>query len=341
MAITGIRRLTYGVDDLDLCERFFLDLGLESIARNEHSASLELRNGSEVRLVLRDSGLLPLSAINGMGVHECVWAVDSESSLSRLTDDLGRDHALTRDDEGVTHFVTDFGQAIGLEVFRPRVTGSAPSPYNSPGRIERLNQPRKWIERPVPKQIHHSVWLFPDVERVFRFYRDRLNFRLTDVQKGFGYYVRADGAYEHHNLFIADGHGIDSGYDGSLTFAHANFELEDIDELMVGKNYLERRGHTAMAWGFGRHRISSAAFLYLPCPAGGDAEYGADCDAVDDCWKPRIWDAAFGTAIFVHNAPDWLNVTPSWDVAYVTSDNVSYRDGMAVRSSSPTHIAAE
>ncbi len=341
MAITGIRRLTYGVDDLEVCAAFFVDLGLELISRDEQSACLELRNGSEVRLILRNSGLLPSSSINGLGVHECVWAVDSEASLKRLCADLSHDHELTRDAEGVTHFVTEFGQAIGLEVFRPRMTGSAPTPHNSPGRIERLNQPRKWIERAVPKQIHHTVWLFPDVERVFRFYRDRLNFRLTDVQKGYGYYVRADGAYEHHNLFIADGYGITSTYDGTLTFAHANFEVEDIDELMVGKNYLERCGHKSTDWGFGRHRISSAAFLYLPCPAGGDAEYGADCDAVDDSWKPRIWDAAFGTAIFVHNAPDWLNVPPSWDVAYVTSDEVSYRDGLPPQTSTSTKIAAE
>ena len=130
-------------------------------------------------------------------------------------------------------------------------------------------------------------------------------------------------------------------FGGVTAVNHANFEVEDIDELMVGKNYLEQRGHRSTDWGFGRHRISSAAFLYLPCPAGGDAEYGADCDAVDDCLKPRIWDAAFGTAIFVHNAPDWLNVTPSWDVAYATSDDVSYRDGCSAQLSSSTNIAAE
>ena len=57
----------------------------------------------------------------------------------------------------------------------------------------------------------------------------------------------------------------------------------------------------------GRHRLTSAAFLYIHVPElGGDMEYGADCDMVDDGWKPRIWDGAFGTAIYMTNLPEFM-----------------------------------
>lgn len=324
MAILGIRRLVYAVDSVKDCVNFFEDYGLRLLSLDSNSALFETRNGQEVQLLAIGHSKLPKSSVVGLGVHECIWAVDSEQSLQRLVADLGQDHELKRDEGGAIHFVTSFGQAIGLEVFTPRRMSSAPSPFNSPGNINRLNEPRKWLDRPVPKTINHTVWAFPDVNEAFNFYRDRLNFRLTDVQKGFGVYVRADGAYEHHNIFIADGHGIFPDYDGQMKFLHANFGLEDIDEIMVGKNYLERRGYNLEGWGLGRHRISSEAFLYVPCPAGGDAEYGADSDAMDDGWKPRVWEATFGTIIYAHNLPDWLKHEPTWDVEYVTAETARH-----------------
>ena len=39
-------------------------------------------------------------------------------------------------------------------------------------------------------------------------------------------------------------------------------------------------------------------------PAGGQTEYSADSDYLDDHWKPRLWDQAFGQ----HH---WLAVLPS------------------------------
>jgi len=327
MAITGIRRLVFLVDDLDSTSRFFTDYGLRPEEADANSARFSAMNGAEVRLLQRGHADLPKgTAQTGIGVHECVWSVDSQSALDRLTADLATDHALTTDAEGVVHFVTAFGQAIGLQVWTSRAVHGAPSASNTPGSIGRLNQPRKWLARAVPKRIHHCVWTFPDVQVALDFYRDRLGFRLTDVQKGFGVYLRADGAYEHHNVFFANAHAGMPGFDGTLKFHHANFELEDIDEIMVGKNHLDRRGYSfAGGWGLGRHRLTSAAFLYLNVPElGGDMEYGADCDCVDDSWKVRVWDGAFGTLIFMHELPHWLQAEPVWDVSYARDDQLRY-----------------
>jgi hypothetical protein len=112
------------------------------------------------------------------------------------------------------------------------------------------------------------------------------------------------------------------GMDGRLRFRHANFGVEDIDEIMLGANYMTRRGWEPSHLGLGRHRIDSALFYYLPCPAGGEAEYGADADYVDNAWVPRDWiDPLFGFAHFVHNLPDFLAKTPDWQVSYLTSES--------------------
>lgn len=328
MAITGIRRLVFLVDDLDTTSRFFADYGLTPRGATADSACFEVANGAQVLLLRRGHPDLPAgSAQTGIGVFECVWSVDSQDALDVLVADLGRDHDLTVDAQGVVHFITPFGQAIGLQVWQPRAVFGAPSPANTPGHIGRLNQPRKWLARATPKRIHHCVWTFPDVQEALDYYRDRLGFRLTDVQKGFGVYIRADGAYEHHNVFLANARAPMPGFDGTLKFHHANFEVEDIDEMMVGKNVLDRKGYRfdAESWGLGRHRLTSAAFLYLRVPElGGEMEYGADCDCVDDSWKVRVWDGAFGTLIFMHDLPHWLMAEPKWDVTYATDDQLRF-----------------
>jgi len=327
MAITGIRRLVFLVDDLASTSRFFIDYGLSPQGHDATSARFATMNGAEVLLLVRGAAGLPKgSAQTGIGVHECIWSLDTPEALARLCANLAQDHTLTTDEEGIVHFITPFGQAIGLQVWSPRPVYGAPSPSNTPGHIGRLNQPRKWIARAVPKRIHHCVWTFPDVQVALDYYRDRLGFRLTDVQKGFGVYMRCDGAYEHHNIFLANAHAGMPGFDGTLKFHHANFELEDIDEIMVGKNQLDRAGYSfAGGWGLGRHRLTSAAFLYLNVPElGGDMEYGADCDCVDDSWKVRVWDGAFGTLIYMHDLPGWLAEAPVWDVAYARDDQLRY-----------------
>jgi hypothetical protein len=93
--------------------------------------------------------------------------------------------------------------------------------------------------------------------------------------------------------------------------------VEDLDEVMVGANYMERQGWPKSDWGLGRHRIASSVFLYLPCPTGGQAEYGADSDYLDDSWVPRSWNPMFGFFSFVHNMQPFMLDAAPWDWSYV------------------------
>lgn len=316
MAILGISSLVYGVEDLDESARFFDDFGLPLHSRTEDCVSFLLEEGSTVVLrPLNDPWFLPSQQM-GIGVRECIWGVDGQASFDALLQDLRQDHEIRLDEEGTARFVTDFGQPIGLKVWTKRPVYRAPSACNAPGRINRINETRKWLRRAVPATIQHVVWSFPDVNATWEFYRDRLGFRLSDVQLGSGLYVRAGGAPDHHNVFIADAGARHLGFDGTIRFHHANFGVEDIDEIMVGKNYMERRGWPRSSWGLGRHRISSGAFLYLKCPAGGEAEYGADVDMLDDRWMPRIWEGKFGSNIFVHDLPAFLFDAVEWNVGF-------------------------
>lgn len=327
MAIVGIERLVYRVDDVETSTRFFRDFGLVQEAGSFAGARFLIPEGSRVQLLSEGHPDLPdNSQVVGSGVHEVVWGVDCEDALEALADDLARDMTLRRDGDGCVHFVPPFGVPMALRVFAKRPVVSAPDPLNAPGHVRRLNQHRKWRRVARPKTISHVVFAVPDFGDAYQFMIDRLNFRVSDVQRGLGAYLRADGTNNHHSFLLLNANAPLPDLDGTVRFHHANFGVEDIDEIMVGANTMTRCGWEPSHLGLGRHRIDSALFYYLPCPAGGEAEYGADTDYVDDSWVPREWDQPlFGYAHFVHNLPPFLQQEPVWHFNYMTDDQVRTR----------------
>lgn len=318
MAINGIMTLRYRVADVATCGRFFDDFGLarSSGPGDAGPIAYTLDEGSSVELHGPNNSL-PRGAIDGDGVHEVVWGVSTAEALARLSDDLARDHDLSKSPDGAVRFVAPFGIPMALQVFAKKAVASAPEPANAPGHVARLNTHRKWRKRARPKVIQHVVFQTADYQAASAFMRDRLGFRVTDIQDGFGMYLRAPGTINHHNFLLLNANAPLPGCDGKTRFHHANFGVEDLDEIMLGANHMQRRGWEPSHVGLGRHRVDSALFYYLPCPAGGEAEYGADSDYVDDNWVPRRWTLPlFGYAHFTHNLPHFLHDAPEWRYEY-------------------------
>jgi len=318
MSIIGVETLIYGVDKVGHCTDFFDDFGLPLVQRSADHSTFRLDEGSNVIIRSIDDPALPRSAIVGTGVREVIWGVDSMSSLEALVERVRQDVPVRRDADGTAHFLTPCGLPMGLRVFAKKSVVTAPDPINSPGRVNRLNQHRRWRTRARPKVINHVVFAVKDFDASLAFFRDRLDFRLSDTQRGYGIYMRCDGSNNHHSLFLLNANLSLPGLDGNVRFHHVNYGVEDIDEIMVGANYMQRRGWAKSRLGLGRHRIDSALFFYLPCPTGGEAEYGADGDVLDDNWIPRDWvEPGFGYIFFVHDMPAFLETEPAWNVKYL------------------------
>jgi hypothetical protein len=325
MAIIGIESLVYGVEDLDKSIKFFEDFGLARSPEAAEGASFTLPEGSRIILLPLGHAALPAKTlVNGAGVQEIVWGVDSQPALDRLASKVATAVDVTKGDDGVIHFTPPFGVPMALRIFTKRSVLCVPDPLNAPGHVGRLNQHRKWRRRARPKVIAHAVFAVPGFEQAYHFMVDKLDFRISDSQRGFGIYLRADGTNNHHNFLLLNAKAPLPEMDGTVKFHHANFGVEDIDEMMIGANHMVRQGWEASHFGLGRHRIDSALFYYLPCPAGGEAEYGADGDYVDDGWVPRDWEnPLFGFAHHVHNLPPFLREEPAWAIKYLDGDSGS------------------
>lgn len=319
MAIIGVHSLTYRVGDVGESVRFFEDFGLPLVEKSDALGVFELVEGSRVSIRHRDDPALPANSMVGDGVCEAVWGVDTTDALEALVAGLDGEVEVRRGIDGSASFVTPFGIAMGLKVYTKRPVLYAPDPVNAPGRVNRLNTHRKWRERARPKLINHVVFALPDYVAASAWMQKYLGFKMTDNQRTYGQYLRADGSNNHHNLFLINASAPFPGLDGQTRFHHVNYGVEDLDEIMLGANYMVRKGWQPSHLGLGRHRIDSALFYYVPCPAGGEAEYGADGDYVDDNWIPRDWlEPLFGYVHFVHNLAPFLQTPPKWNFQYLT-----------------------
>jgi catechol 2,3-dioxygenase-like lactoylglutathione lyase family enzyme len=337
VGINGVETVIYGVEDLDLCVRYFVDFGLPLVEQTAAHALFELAEGSSVIIRPLADARVEGQRLEGFGVQQVVWGVPNQKYFDRILTKLRNLTEVTIDETGTARFFDCDGIACGLRIFQKQRVWGAPDPVNSYDNVNRINTHRKWRLKANPKTIQHVVFQVPNPEASWNWYRDNLDFRLSDIQQGFGVFARAPGTMDHHSIYWLKADLPFPGLDGKTRFNHVNYGVEDIDEVMVGANHMERRGWEKSVWGLGRHRIASSVFMYLPCPAGGDAEYGTDSDALDDSWIPRTWNSRFGTMSFMHNLQPWIFDEAPWEVGYL--EGATPAKQVVPHPNQPDHVA--
>lgn len=321
MTVIGVQEITYGVDDVAACVRFHEDFGLPKADQGEWGADFVLDEGSIVRVRSGDDPELPARWSERPGVREVIWGVDGETALATIETNLRSDRTVARGSDGTVRTVDDQGIAIGFRVFDRKPPLYDDDRHNNAATVNRWNKHRKWFKRAEPKLINHVVFGVPDVDAAVDFYVNRLGFRLTDISRGLGVFLRCDGRHEHHNLFFLKCEFLQAA---GPCWHHVCYGVENIDEIMAGANHLQKLGYESPE-GIGRHRIASALFYYVDNPGGGTSEYGADTDHLDDDWKPRLWEPMFGNFFWVGRWPEWAATDIEWNVRVLDGPVPSFR----------------
>ena len=317
MALLGVQSLIYGVDDLDAATRFYDDFGLKAVRQDAAGVDFALEDGGTVLIRRNDDPALPPRFSKAAGVREVIWGVDTQPALDALATSLASDRAVRRDPDGSLHSTDDNGIAIGFRLFARTPLEAVTSTENAPGEVRRWNAHRRWVRRAEPRCINHVVFGVPDLDRAMAFYTQRLGFRLSDVSRGLGVFMRCDGRHEHHSVFF-----LKTAFP---VWHHVAFAVQNVDEVMVGADHMQRRGW-ASDLGVGRHRIGSSVFYYLNNPAGGMSEYSADTDYLTDEWQPRLWAPRFGNWHWVGKVPDAFMHEPDWDVKIIEAPQQSFSE---------------
>lgn len=129
-------------------------------------------------------------------------------------------------------------------------------------------------------RIAHALLSTTSPPRMLAWYREHLGLLCSDeivLQDGaiglsFNRLDRGKEFVDHHVL------GIQSGATPGLN--HVSFEIQDVDDLMLGHEHLKRQGHEAM-WGIGRHVYGSQIFDYWLDPWGFMYEHWTDTDRLN------------------------------------------------------------
>ncbi|WBG63928.1 VOC family protein [Pseudomonas citronellolis] len=283
MSVLGIDEITYGVEDLPRCRRFFEDWGLDLVDEQPDQVVFETLNGCRVVVAALDKPGLPPAIEPGSTVREVVWGVASADDLALYASRIATAPGFV-EGGGRIGCTDPNGLAIRLQVTRKRELVleecGAHNTWNSKARI---NKPSPVYERATPVEVGHVVFFVKDVDACEAFYREAFGFQTSDRYPGRGAFLRTAEEGGHHDLFMLQLPAPRAGLN------HVAFTVRDINEVFGGGMHIARCGWDTEI-GPGRHPVSSAFFWYFKNPAGALVEYYADEDQLTGDWQPRSFE---------------------------------------------------
>lgn len=172
----------------------------------------------------------------------------------------------------------------GVEVVSGQSRGAAKLPFAEPPRNtaathSRIRTTVRLESAPAHvRRIGHAVLKVSDFRVSEKWYKDRFGFLTSDEVEAakdvpLGAFMRCDRGdrlADHHTLFLAQ-------LPGKLGLLHAAFEVANVDDLMLGHQYLKAKKRQP-AWGVGRHIMGSQIFDYWNDPFGNELEHWTDGD---------------------------------------------------------------
>lgn len=151
--------------------------------------------------------------------------------------------------------------------------------FNSAAAKPRLRSAVRLTSAPAHvRRIGHAVLKVRDFRKSEAWWKERFGFLTSDEIEAangvaLGAFMRCDRGdlpSDHHTIFLAQ-------LPGDLGLLHAAFEVENLDDLMLGHDHLKSRQREA-AWGVGRHIMGSQIFDYWKDPFGNELEHWTDGD---------------------------------------------------------------
>ena len=290
MKIVRVESLIHGVDDMETGVRYYEDWGVQLKSRGAGGVEFTMPSGQTIWVKPSSDPSLPKAPVGGPTVREVIWGVDTQASLEEVRLELSRDREVKADADGTLHTYDDIGFGIGFRVSN----GVAPSKTGG----TRMNKPFDPPRKALPQRMGHVVYNIKraDQQKAADFYMKRLQFRMTDHTTDLGDFMRCNGSNDHHNLFmlLPPNHAA---------FNHVAFEVRDFDEIVFGGKNMKAKGWKPYAPP-GRHILGSNLFWYFMNPSGGQTEYFADMDVMDDNFETRNCEKSPGYSMWMLDSGD-------------------------------------
>jgi catechol 2,3-dioxygenase-like lactoylglutathione lyase family enzyme len=277
---TDIAYVRFRAPDLDKMEAYLLNFGMVRSARSD--TALYMRGaGSDYTVHITELG--DESAFLGFAMQaqsrEDLDAFAGENSLTvtkRIEPGAGL-HCKIQDPDG---YCIEIVHGIDNLAERPRRHDQAVNTSKETGRpnipVRQAGGPSRVV------RLGHIALNVTDYAASFSWYNEKLGLIKSDevfigeesaVLGGFTRCDCGDTPVDHHTIFFVG--------TGEPKFGHAAFEVENLDDLMIGHHVLVENKHTPV-WGVGRHILGSQIFDYWADPWGNILEHWTDGDLYDN-----------------------------------------------------------
>jgi len=277
--VQDVAFVRFGAPDLDAMESFLLDFGLVVTSRAEDVLYARGTDPSPyLHLTERGEPGFRGVAFQAASAEDLAAAAKLEgaSGIEKIDAPGGGQRVRFTDPDG---FVVEV--VHGREELKPLPVRSA-SPLNrGSDRVRRGALQRVAAGPSCVKRLGHVVLRVSDFRASEAWYKSRFGFVSSDevylgepdnVITSFLRCDRGKQYSDHHTLLCV---GV-----GEVGFDHAAFEVEDIDDVMLGHDHLAQAGYSHHA-GIGRHVLGSQVFDYWKDPWGHTVEHFTDGDLLN------------------------------------------------------------
>ncbi len=293
--VKDVAYVRFAAPDLDAMERFLSDFGLVGTTREGEVLYARATDPSPyVHVTERGKAGFRGVAFEAASAEDLRAAAKLEgaSTVEKIEAPGGGERVRFSDPDGFAVEIVHGRQKL------PPLPVRSAAPLNRGSDRQRLGDLQRTQAGPAcVKRLGHVVLHVSDFRRSEAWYKSRFGFLSSDevylgerdnVITAFLRCDRGDEYTDHHTFLCV---GV-----GEVGFDHAAFEVEDIDAVMLGHDYLKQANYQHHA-GIGRHILGSQVFDYWRDPWGHVVEHFTDGDLLNAQHETALHDpaAALGT----------------------------------------------
>lgn len=266
------------VPDLDRAESFLSDFGLQ---RSHRTADALYMRGSgpsrHVHVTERGEGKFVSLAFNVATEQDLLAAaaLPGASAVESIAEPGGGKRVRLQDPDGNGVEIVQ-----GIETV-PAIDHARHALNDAKAGLRRAGTLARYAPGPSKVlRIGHGVVMSPSPAKLAAWYREHLGLLCSDeivmpdgsLGLSFHRLDRGQEYVDHHVLLIQGGpkRGLN----------HAAFEVQDVDDLMLGHEHLKKGGYDSV-WGIGRHVYGAQIFDYWMDPWGFMYEHWTDTDRLN------------------------------------------------------------
>ena len=283
MPVIKVRELAYGrlrSPDLDAEEEFLTAFGMVRAARTP--SALYMRGTDPFHHIhVTEKGDAAFLGFAWYAASEedlqKVAKLPGASGIEHVDEPGGGVRVRLKEPNGYAIEVIYGQQAVWpIQVVRQPLN-SAAAPLNRAGAVMRYRQEPSRVKR-----IGHAVMGTPKNQETVRWFRETLGLVCSDdVYAGskdniIGQFSRVDAGDEY-----VDHHAFFCMRNERTGLNHFSFEVQDIDDVFIGHEYLAGLGKYEHMWGIGRHLLGSQVYDYWADPWRRVHEHWADTDRLN------------------------------------------------------------